>query len=174
MALLLQTLGFFLNVFVVLFVLLGILLVLRALIVQLHSGEQIARHLGLIPADGFGLVIGPLIRSFLLFLQLFSDHDLAGHGDNGKKRRQDRHGGGHLLVKWFFGLFGVFLQLFVNRHCPFMIQWRTHSCVPRSHSCERWPFVIGVPSLRALKKAAGRRHECRRGTQECVRHSSRR
>src|ERR1700691_988819 len=32
--------------------------------------------------------------------------------------------------------------------------WRTHSCVPRSHPCER------------CETGTGRRHECRRGTQE--------
>src|ERR1700735_5048137 len=34
--------------------------------------------------------------------------------------------------------------------------WRTHSCVPRSHSCERI-------SDRCLQ-------ECKHGTEECVRH----
>src|SRR5580704_14829913 len=37
--------------------------------------------------------------------------------------------------------------------------WRTHSCVPCSHSCEHWYTVGGKRS-----------HECERGTQECVRH----
>jgi hypothetical protein len=23
--------------------------------------------------------------------------------------------------------------------------WRTHSCVPRSHSCERWPSRLAYP-----------------------------
>jgi len=34
--------------------------------------------------------------------------------------------------------------------------WREHSCLPRLQSCGR---------------LAGRRHDCRRGTQECVRHN---
>src|ERR1700722_890754 len=38
--------------------------------------------------------------------------------------------------------------------------WRTHSCVPRSHSCERCCSV-------SIKEC---RDESRHGTQECVRH----
>src|ERR1700721_1956122 len=38
--------------------------------------------------------------------------------------------------------------------------WRTHSCVPCSHSCEH-----------LLSRGWRRSHECERGTQECVRHN---
>ena len=37
--------------------------------------------------------------------------------------------------------------------------WRTHSCVPRSHSCERQIFHHSMCS-----------HECEHGMHECVRH----
>src|SRR5450755_4350579 len=40
--------------------------------------------------------------------------------------------------------------------------WRTHSCVPCSHSCEHKLETV----------ISQRRHECRRGTHECVRHGS--
>jgi len=39
--------------------------------------------------------------------------------------------------------------------------WRTHSCVPRPDSSRRLLW----------REEAVRRHECRRGTQECVRHN---
>jgi hypothetical protein len=39
--------------------------------------------------------------------------------------------------------------------------WRTHSCVPRSHSCERQSRIM---------PGSKRSHECERSTQECVRH----
>jgi hypothetical protein len=39
------------------------------------------------------------------------------------------------------------------------LTWRTHSCVQRSHSCER----IGSTGHECS-------HECEHGTQECVRH----
>src|SRR5690349_20038716 len=39
--------------------------------------------------------------------------------------------------------------------------WRTHSCVQRSHACER---IFNRP---------GCRHEYRHGTHECVRHNYR-
>jgi hypothetical protein len=38
--------------------------------------------------------------------------------------------------------------------------WRTHSCVPCSHSCEH----VFSPCHKT------RSHECERGTLECVRH----
>src|SRR5271168_2382801 len=38
--------------------------------------------------------------------------------------------------------------------------WRTHSCVPRSHSCERHSTPPKTCS-----------HECEHGTHECVRHT---
>ena len=41
------------------------------------------------------------------------------------------------------------------------VRWRTHSCVPRRDSSRRQA---------AFARTAGRRQECRRGTQECVRH----
>jgi N-acyl-D-amino-acid deacylase len=40
-----------------------------------------------------------------------------------------------------------------------MFAWRTHSCVPCSHSCEHLPV-----------QGTGRSHDCERGTHECVRH----
>ena len=43
---------------------------------------------------------------------------------------------------------------------PHRRPWRTHSCVPRSHSCERLSF----PALCS--------QECEHGTHECVRHVS--
>jgi hypothetical protein len=50
--------------------------------------------------------------------------------------------------------------------------WRTHSCVPRSHSCERLVFPQERLALRELPTCEDqlRLHECRRCTQECVRH----
>jgi prepilin-type N-terminal cleavage/methylation domain-containing protein len=62
------------------------------------------------------------------------------------------------------------------------LPWRTHSCVPRSHSCERFD-VVSLMTVRGVPKIAPnvgrasiaieskRSHECERGTQECVRHS---
>jgi hypothetical protein len=47
---------------------------------------------------------------------------------------------------------------------PLRNVWRTHSCVPRSHSCER---LVLKPGQRC-------RDESRHGTQECVRHTDRR
>src|ERR1700722_9948226 len=45
--------------------------------------------------------------------------------------------------------------------------WRTHSCVPRWHSCRR-PVC---PQATCHANLEGTRsHECERGTQECVRH----
>jgi len=49
-----------------------------------------------------------------------------------------------------------------------MTSWRTHSCVPRSHSCER--MCWGVYPAPEFVPRPRRSHECERCTHECVRH----
>src|ERR1039458_10794528 len=50
----------------------------------------------------------------------------------------------------------------ITSHLDDWRMWRTHSCVPRRHSCRR-PLLQGAEAS----------SETRRGTQECVRHGSR-
>ncbi len=47
------------------------------------------------------------------------------------------------------------------------LRWRTHSCVPRAHSCARW---VRGSNKGLMREKPRRSHECERGTQECVRH----
>jgi len=90
-----------------------------ALAGQLHAGEKIARHLGLIPADGLGLIIRPLIGSLLLLQQLFGSHEVARHGHYCEECGNNGHACSHVFLEWVLGLFDLFLEFFFDGHLSY-------------------------------------------------------
>src|SRR5260370_26338677 len=82
MALLFQFLGLLLYLLVVFSVFCCVIRVLATLVAELHGGEQIARYFRLIAANGFGLIVRPLIGGFLLVEQFLSGYNCAQRRKN--------------------------------------------------------------------------------------------